>query len=556
MEESESEGEEDKYVRSLAAKCFGCDDMSASDGEDSDGQLSLNAKSYLMDEVGLLEGSMFDLSHNHQLAIKEGIRNKISELESELMSENEKFTAALARIGKYKEARREVDRKLDTQYQRKIAEALDKHLTEVQQYHELKSQIEERKIRSDAANEEAKKKALQEEKLRLERNRAEAEAKMRAEEAKIAALEAERKTAKETAEKEAIETSKKGIAVVSLEEGVSHQASANSGAQNLHSGASGSNKKPQSTGDVVRAAQSALGLEQRRLLKLTELSRQNESVIASTNMDFSSHERHIARLIRQIRGTKENVRAKASELLKLLISPSCPQSISITSFAKKVVSHCESPDNAAFACAHVIVLVTSKIPQVMDLLLAEFHKACIYTVPKHIMYSKSVFGSKEAYYKAIGFQEDDGKFESGENYMKRLASYMRLYGALVQTEVPGVQNIHGPNEGWAWLARFLNCLPANMYTAVALNAFLQTAGYTLFRRYKSQFRKMLNIISREYLKALREREDPELNPIIIEIQSYIEDDKFLQKPEGSTMQEQLLSSTAVPELDSGRAHYY
>lgn len=57
------------------------------------------------------------------------------------------------------------------------AEALDNHLTAVQRDHELKSQIEERKIRSDAAHEEAKRKerALQEERLRQEKARADAE---------------------------------------------------------------------------------------------------------------------------------------------------------------------------------------------------------------------------------------------------------------------------------------------------------------------------------------------------------------------------------------------
>lgn len=44
-----------------------------------------------------------------------------------------------------------------------------------------------------------------------------------------------------------------------------------------------------------------------------------------------------------------------------------------------------------------------------------------------------------------------------------------------QTEIPGVQNAHGLKEGWAWLARFLNALPANIYTAVALIAFLQVS---------------------------------------------------------------------------------
>ncbi|CAK9144529.1 unnamed protein product [Ilex paraguariensis] len=55
--------------------------------------------------------------------------------------------------------------------------ALDNHLTAVQRDHEYRSQIEERKIRDDAALEEAKKKekTLQEEKLRQEKINAEAE---------------------------------------------------------------------------------------------------------------------------------------------------------------------------------------------------------------------------------------------------------------------------------------------------------------------------------------------------------------------------------------------
>lgn len=57
------------------------------------------------------------------------------------------------------------------------AEALDNHLTRIQRDHERRSQIEERRIRSDAAQEEAKRKekALQEEKLRQEKAKAEAE---------------------------------------------------------------------------------------------------------------------------------------------------------------------------------------------------------------------------------------------------------------------------------------------------------------------------------------------------------------------------------------------
>ncbi|EEF47610.1 Nucleoporin GLE1, putative [Ricinus communis] len=532
VEDNDSEGDDEKdHTQSLVvAKRFNYDDIHLCDSDDSDYENDLDSYSYLMEKVGLVESSLFELSQEHQLGVKEEIRNQISALEMELMRESEKSNSAFNRVEKYREARKESDRKFDTQYQRKIAEALDNHLTSIQRDHELKSQIEERKIRSDAAHEEArrKEKALQEERLRQERARAEAEAKRKAEEAKMAALEAERKAAKEAAEKEAAEASKKQAATVSGEDVAGNRVHASSANWDVNSQGAVSNgtNKSQLAGSIIRAAESALSLEQKRLEKLRALEEQNRSLKLSSNMDFSSHERHVARLIKQIRGTKENVRAKSSELVKLCQNPSCPQSISIAAiatFPKKVASQSELPDSAVFACAYVIVMVTSQVPHSMNLLLAEFHRGCIYTVPRHVTYSKN------------------GKIESTTDYLKRLECYMRLYGALVQTEVQGFQNSHGPNEGWAWLARFLNNLPANIYTAVALNGFLKTAGFVLFRKYRSQFGKMLNIIYNDFLEALRKRQDSGLNATVAEIQSYIQDKKFLQEPEGARLQGSLVS---------------
>uniref|UniRef100_A0A2P2KI25 Protein GLE1 isoform X2 n=1 Tax=Rhizophora mucronata TaxID=61149 RepID=A0A2P2KI25_RHIMU len=177
MEGSEDESEEGGDTNLVEVKRFHCDGLYMSDSDESDYELSLRTESHLMGELGLVDAALVELSHEHQLGVTEEIRNQISALEIELFSENEKSASAIAQIEKYREARREVERKLDTQYQRKIAEALDKHITAVQRDHEIKSQIEEKKIRSDAAHEEAKRKekALQEERLRQERARAEAE---------------------------------------------------------------------------------------------------------------------------------------------------------------------------------------------------------------------------------------------------------------------------------------------------------------------------------------------------------------------------------------------
>lgn len=545
FEDSEGENEEVRDRGLVKAARFNCNEFyfSSSD-DDSDDQPCLDVQT-LMNEVGLVESALYELTHEHQLGVKEEIRNTISALETDLMNESEKSSSAHTKVEKYREARREVERKFDVQYQRRVAEGLDNHLTAVQRDHELKSQIEERKIRSDAAHEEAKRreKALQEERLRQEKAKAEAEAKLKAEEANRAALEAERIAAKEAAEKEAAKASKANTSEVPQTEA--------SGGPNATSSRVENDKtnKSELAGNMLRAAESALKLERERLQKLKELEEINQSLRSSSNQNFDRTGRLIGRLIRQISGNKDKVSTQASELVKIFNNPRCPQTISIAYFAQKVVSNCESPSHSAFACAHVIVLVTSQFPQAMDLVLAEIHRACIYTVPKHISYTKSAFESKEAYWKVIGYKEDDGKIESTTDYLVRLESYMKLYGALVQTEVAGCQNVHGLKEGWAWLARFLNALPANMYTAVALYAFLQMAGFALFRKYRSQFMKMLNFISENFLNALRSQDDPDLRPITSKIQCYLEDKLFLQEPEGRTLQSSLLSNNMAPESD-------
>ncbi|KAK7387543.1 hypothetical protein VNO78_28426 [Psophocarpus tetragonolobus] len=552
MEDTESEDDDDKtLVVAGSGKRFTCDELYLSDSDDDSGIFAgFEVRPYLMDELGEVEGALFELTYEHQLRVKDEIRNKISALETALATETQNSTSSLLRVEKYKETRQELDKKFDTQYQRRIAEALDNHLTAVQRDRELRSQIEERKIRSDAAYEEAKRKVAYE-KQQQEKAKAEAEAKLRAEEAK---REAERKAATEAKKHAEMEAEK--IAAAEAERRAEKEVtetskSVTSGGTQLASGlptdtASGiTNAETKESGNVYRAAASALNLEQGRLQKLKELCERNQVIRSSYNQDYTRHEGHISRNIRQIRGVRDNVRSKASELIKVLNDPQCPQSISIEIFAKKVVAYCKNPGNAPFASAYVFVYVTSQVPHAMDILLAELHMACLYTVPKHLVYKKSAFQSKESYFRSIGYQEDDGKMESTEDYLKRLESYMKVYGALVQTEIANVHNLHGLKEGWAWFARFLNTLPANQYTAVSLNAFLQMAGFALYKRYKSQFLKMLNVVSENFLVDLKSRNIPELTRTITEIQSYIEDKKFLREPEGRSLQSNLLSNACV-----------
>jgi nucleoporin GLE1 len=82
------------------------------------------------------------------------------------------------------------------------------------------------------------------------------------------------------------------------------------------------------------------------------------------------------------------------------------------------------------------------------------------------------------------------------------------------------------------------------------------AGFALFRKYKSQFMKMLSIISNNFLEALKAREEPGLRATIVEIQSYMEDKQFLKEPEGRGLQGSLLSSVMVPEPDYKESYHH
>ena len=86
------------------------------------------------------------------------------------------------------------------------------------------------------------------------------------------------------------------------------------------------------------------------------------------------------------------------------------------------------------------------------------------------------------------------------------------------------------------------------------------AGFALFRKYRSQFRKILKNISGNFLVALKAQgekaKEPKLKQVTGNIQYYIEKNEFLQEPEGWKLQGSLLSGSMVPELDDPHSYHY
>ncbi|XP_051120161.1 mRNA export factor GLE1 isoform X2 [Andrographis paniculata] len=536
---SDADSEEESDTSSgISGKRFACDELYLSDASE-DEHFGVQSTP-LMDKMGLAECALHELTQEFHLTLSDEVRFNISSLESELVNEDEKFVSMISKSVKDREHQQERDRQFDLQYQRTIAQALDNHLTELQRDHELIYQLEEKRIRDDAAREEArrKEKALQEERMQQERIRAEEEARLKAEKAeraKAAAIEAEKRAAEEAASKRANETLKDTAANALGDSKGNLRPSSNS--------TSDVKKEVQSSArNVIKASKNALEMEKRRRQVYDEMIAKTEAIKASGNQNYHKHGLSIGRQIRTISATMENIRTKAEDLVNLINSPGCPQPISIQLFVEKIVSNCTNQRglSAIYAVARVIVLVTSKIPVAMDVLIAELNKICIYTVPKHIIYSEDVFKSKDAYFKAIGYREN-GNIESTDDYVDRLGSYMRLYGALVQTEVGPFQNLHGLGEGWAWLARFLNALPANLYTAVALQSFLEMAGFALYRKYRNQFKKLLSIIDRDFLSALKEGGSTKINKVKMSIRNYIESNEYQREPEESKLRDHLES---------------
>lgn len=527
-EEEEDSSDEDARAIVTTGARFSCNDLELS-FEESEDELDCSSASYnLMEKRSIEKSVLLELEREHQLKIQEEVRSKLSSLEVCHQNEIQRTVSAFARLQRDAESRKELDRRLDVLFQRRIAEVLDKHLSMVQSDHEQKSQILERRIKDDAAVEEAKRReqSMKDEKIKQERTRQEAEARQKAA-AKLAA-EAQ-KAAYEAAKKEAAEkeAAKSRAEVVST----SGQNSQNS-----------IDIKSELPGIKVYANSSALKAESRG----RALHDQVPSNIYLSK-DYSRYDRQIGKSISKLMPTTDSVKARASELIKALDGQECPRPIACRLFADKMISIVKSRNpkdktfgNLAFACGYVMLLVTNQVPDAMDYLLAEFHKVCMYTVPKHL-HALNAQARNTDYFRLIGYQEEDGKLQSTEAYLVNVAAYVKLYAAMIQTEIKGVRHPHGLAEGWKWLAMFLNSLPAITATACALHAFLKTAGFALHKKYGSQFMKILDVISRQFIPALKEQGPKVQAEAISNLQNYLDDKKYLEEPEGQYLAQQLLS---------------
>lgn len=246
--------------------------------------------------------------------------------------------------------------------------------------------------------------------------------------------------------------------------------------------------------------------------------------------------------VQQISATLEQIRLKAQALVAFIAAQHGAQrTYALLTLANKVVSQCEVQvtrlPSFAFPLAEVAVAVMAAQPDFVPILAARLHQLCPLTVPKYFIFKSGA--DEDGYLKQLGYKisvdEDTGQVskESTDEFVGRMAGYVMLYGAAMQSDNP--QNPHGLQHAWAMLARLLNALPPNRVTATAVDALLKVSGYRLHQAYRGQFSKLLQYIDHDFLSALGTSNDPDARAVHTRIQTYLRTSQFAKPPEGRDM---------------------
>ncbi|XP_019614919.1 PREDICTED: nucleoporin GLE1-like [Branchiostoma belcheri] len=209
----------------------------------------------------------------------------------------------------------------------------------------------------------------------------------------------------------------------------------------------------------------------------------------------------LKRLCKLLQGQQVEVSDKRiSTASHPLALPFCKELLA-RKFMKQGVEQIASNHESAFPIAAVAVGVWMEFPDVGDLLLAQFHRACPYIVP---FYPPRMDGqTDEDFYKSKGYVYKDGTVEKQDKFLKRMSGIMRLYAAIVQTDTGSRRHPHGAAHGWCWLSSVINLDPETDVTATLLYDFLQVAGHALMKAYGKQFHKLLHILCRDYFTQIQ-----------------------------------------------------
>lgn len=208
----------------------------------------------------------------------------------------------------------------------------------------------------------------------------------------------------------------------------------------------------------------------------------------------------------QVAASKRQVTANVSTLVAVVRDArnagAQAEDFVVKEIAERLVAEGAGPvalsTTAAFAVAYVIVGVCAHVPdteKMCNSVLGALYDACMYTAPKYVY--RQPGESNEEYAARFGYKQDE-KFE---DYVERMCGYVRLMGAIYQTDYAlpinafgsGVRNPITLDGAWRWLARILNGKQKSITPAITF-AFLEVAGYSMSQTYRRQFAKLMDMV--------------------------------------------------------------
>jgi len=166
----------------------------------------------------------------------------------------------------------------------------------------------------------------------------------------------------------------------------------------------------------------------------------------------------------------------------------------------------------AFAYAELVSMVSESFHDLAYVVVAALHKSCPLTVP-----------SLPKGYKAV--QTD-------------IKGYISLWAALCQLQPK--EWFRSSEQSWSWQARFLNTIPPNESTAIALDAFLQIAGHKSFGAYRKQQVKLFSYAKEVFLTQLMKRAgggDEDIDAVKSRIEKYVTMQLYATPPKDSFIPE-------------------
>lgn len=177
--------------------------------------------------------------------------------------------------------------------------------------------------------------------------------------------------------------------------------------------------------------------------------------------------------------------------------------------AKKIVRQGEllvsSNPEAAFPLAAITVALWSRFPEFGKLLEAYFQRQCPYLVPMFLPQKEGQ--TDKDFYMSRGYTyNEEGVVEKQDKFLKRMSGIFRLFCAIWISEVPNFINAPNPQGlkyGWHWLASFVNLKPEPDICATLIHDFFSVCGSKCNKLYGKQFKKVIEIISTQYLAILQ-----------------------------------------------------